>query len=581
MVEARPNRSQQELAPFTIPCVLPGLPAGPGAIPLVDDLNQVEVRQSELLGGDPTAVQAEQVPPAQPRHPRTADFSALSAYMHARGLFDRMRSYGLVLDEFFRHARFPLIVRYRTSINPGPGKDGRTFNAAVDYDPPRTDFGQGQVGAQDLREPLQVRYALGDLKHSASQRDALGIAADPRWSWHEYGHVLLAAATGGLELPFAHSIGDAMAAIACDPDSRLAASYMEGRLRGLTFPWMYAGRRHDRDVWHGWSWCGTFHRPLRLPEYTNNRLRKGYHSEQILSSSLFRLYRSLGGDTVDANGAPDQAARRRAAHYVLYLIMRTIQNMPAAANGGVEGPEQLVNLLVAVDTNTLPDLNQGVPLQGRVGGWSRKVIRWAFEAQGLYGAADDDVVRDAPGEPLNVDVYIDNSRDPSEGRYPRGGYMPVSLHWNAQPGQELWLATDHAMRIQNHRLHVRVRNRNGSPVAAARVRAWIATWAQAQANPPDWDPAAWQANTAAWSELPNSPSPQRNIPANGERQFGPFNLPHQQGRYVVLAAVLCAQDESNINPDQAQPAATAAFATPLIDLVPGDNNLGLKVYRVP
>ena len=586
----RPSRSPQELSPFTVQRPLPGIPAGAPPYLLQDDQipPQVEVRESELLDGDPNVVRTVNVPL---RDPRSDDFSAVSAYVHARDLFDRMRSYGLVPHDYFRFARFPLIVRYRATIT--TGDDGRTVNAAVDYDPPRIDFGQGWVGGQDVREPLQVRYALGDLKRSAGpaprrhrlqpppDREPLGIVADPRWSWHEFGHVLLAAATGALELPFAHSAGDAFAAIACDPNSRLAAAHQGGAYRGLTFPWIHAGRRHDRNVYLGWSWCGTYHRPLRFPDYVDNAQRKGYQSEQILSSSLFRLYRALGGDTVDATGAPDGAARLRAADYVIYLMMRAIQNLPAAVNGSAETPEQFVQFLMEADTGTWPAA--GGPLDRRVGGWSHKVVRWAFEAQGLYGPGGDDVVNNAPGEPPAVDVFIDNGRPDSEGSYPRGGYMPVSLVWSTPAaGQEPWLATAHAMRIQNGRLRVRVRNRNGAQVPQVRVRAWYARWQQGQPTPPDWDPSAWAGGSAVWTELGNSPDGPHNIPVNGERQFGPFNhLPGQPaGRYVVLAAAFCEPDQVNINAGVPLPLPTATNATPLLDLVIGDNNLGLMIYTV-
>ena len=69
-------------------------------------------------------------------------------------------------------------------------------------------------------------------------------------------------------------------------------------------------------------WLG---RALKLPD--EDRLRhKGYWTEQILSTSLFRLYRCLGGDTVGAGTQePDVDARKRASDYVVYLIMRALQ----------------------------------------------------------------------------------------------------------------------------------------------------------------------------------------------------------------------------------------------------------------
>ena len=110
------------------------------------------------------------------------------------------------------------------------------------------------------------------------------------------------ASVGELQFRFAHSPGDALAAIVADPESKLA---MDPNWRGSTFPWVFLPRRHDRCVSHGWSWGGSMHYALsQVPESQAPR-RKGYWSEQILSSSLFRLYRCLGGDTTKV-GSPDQ-----------------------------------------------------------------------------------------------------------------------------------------------------------------------------------------------------------------------------------------------------------------------------------
>ena len=581
IVDARANRSPEELSAFTEPCNVPGLVAG-NPVTLTDDLGQVEVRESELLGGNPATRKQIYLP--LDGDPRTDDFAALSSYMHARQLFDRMRSYGLSPEEYFKFAKLPLVVRYRATISPGPGKDGRTVNAAVDYDPPNSEFGQPKNEMQDLRKPLQVRFALGDLRRSFSQREPLGVATDPRWAWHEFGHVLLAARTGGLELPFVHSVGDALAAIACDPQSRLA-TYQAGRFRGLTFPWAHIARRHDRSASHGWSWSGTFHRQGRMPQYSSNRQRKGYQSEQILSSSLFRLYRCLGGDTLlppdgDGHRAPDTAARLRAADYVIYLVLKAMEAFPPAVAGSVESPLQLLDAIVRADCDTLPEANPQLPLYDRVGGWARKVIEWAFESQGLSRVLDEDTVNDGPGEPPAVDVFIPNLRPVAEGD--AGGYMPVSLDWHgAGPlaGEPSWLARQpDGMRIHNRRLTITVHNRGTSQADNVRVRAWWARW---NVGAPPWAPAAWAANAnhPIWTEL-RGPNYQHDIPAGGSHQFphSTDRLPNQAGRYLVLAAALCAEDEPNINADAYPTLPTAVNPTPLMDLVAGDNNLGLIVH---
>ena len=69
-----------------------------------------------------------------------------------------------------------------------------------------------------------------------SPAEPLGIAADARWIWHEIGHVLLTTSVGELEFRFAHSPGDALAAIVSDPRSALAT---DPNWRGATFPWVF------------------------------------------------------------------------------------------------------------------------------------------------------------------------------------------------------------------------------------------------------------------------------------------------------------------------------------------------------
>ena len=73
-----------------------------------------------------------------------------------------------------------------------------------------------------------MHFALADLSTRArkpwdgttrSPAVPLGIAADARWIWHEIGHVLLTTSVGELQFRFAHSPGDALAAIVLDPES--------------------------------------------------------------------------------------------------------------------------------------------------------------------------------------------------------------------------------------------------------------------------------------------------------------------------------------------------------------------------
>jgi hypothetical protein len=438
IVDARPNRAPDRLTNYWQGAALPGLPGTSASwTPLTDDLVQVDVLQSRLADPAADETKTTSVVPICIPHPRTNWFAALSAYQHARGLFDTMRGYGLLPETFFRFASLPLHIRYRAPIDPGPGRDGRTVNAQVDYDPPDHDMvGMGATSPPPLK-PLQVRFALGDLRRSRSRREPLGLSTDERWSWHEYCHVLLAAATGALELPFSHSAGDALAAIMGDPDSALSVNQER---RGLTFPWVYLHRCHDRSVFNGWSWSGRLHRQARFTTNSNRR-HKGYESEQIMSTSLFRLYRALGGDTVS-----DRVVRKRAANYTAYLVMRAIDLLGPAALMPADTPGDFVLALIAADTGTLP-VSSG-PLAERVGGWAAKVVGWAFEAQGLDARRDPLDVFDAPGEPPEVDIYVDNGRPPAR-RLHAG---PAGLeHGGAAVGVAREPEWNHGHRLDRHR----------------------------------------------------------------------------------------------------------------------------------
>ena len=230
-----------------------------------------------------------------------------------------------------------------------------------------------------------------------TQAEPLGIAGDARWMWHEFGHILLMASVGELEFRFAHSAGDALAAIASDPFSALAG---DPRTRGATFPWVFVPRRHDRCVTHGWSWCGSMHRPLSVLASADIIRRKGYRSEQILSSSLFRLYLCLGGDTKLANDTPDRKTRESASHYVVYLIIKAIGLLGDAGKVPTALVDGFVSALIDADVGTETfdiDVSTGAA-PTRVGGCAFKPARWAFEAQGLY-APDLASINDRPGSP--------------------------------------------------------------------------------------------------------------------------------------------------------------------------------------
>ena len=590
LVEARPNRSSIELEHFRHPIALAGL--GAGRVLLREPSGWFEVRQSKLVDRAANQDNVQLADGGSIKAARSNDFAAVSAYRQLCDLFEKIAGFGLQPLDLFRFSNFPIIVRYRATMLRGPGKDGKTVNAQVDFDPP--DIALGTVAptapAPNPRKSMQIRMALADVQRSSSGREPLGIAADARWNWHEFGHLLLAGSTGKLEFAFAHSAGDALAAIVSDPRSRLAADTRRHGMRGATFPWVYLNRRHDRQVELGWSWSGTYHRPLRFDLTNCNCRHKGYESEQILSTTLFRLYRALGGDTVNwASGASaaDLDMRLDASDYTAYLVLRAIGSLGSSASMPAQTVEQFANALVYADIATQHSTT-GL-LKNRVGGCAYKVVRWAFEQQGLYAGVAADRVHDAVGLPPAVDVYIDDLRSTEDATHKAGEYTPVSLDWrNATPpwptASPPWHASAQGMSIDrsvpaNPKLTVMVGNRGTSQATEVNVSGWYVAWPQGVEAPP------WNRNN--WTPLSPAVVGPATIASKTSSPFGPFTgLPASSGRYLLLAEVHARGDRANtFNDTAAGPLVDdlpcALGDARLVDLVAGDNNLGLLVYTVP
>ena len=567
----------------------------PGFVLEDHGLGPTTPKSADLTGGPPV---------------RSNDASAVEAYWNVKQFFDRLRAYGLPPDSYFRIAPLPLEVHYRSGIPPGPGKDGQTVNARVRVKGLPDNF-EGPVRPGAF---IELHFALADLSTRArkpwdgrtrSPAEPLGIAADSRWVWHEIGHVLLTTSVGELQFRFAHSPGDALAAIVSDPESTLAT---DPNWRGSTFPWVFLPRRHDRCVLQGWSWSGGLHYGLSQVEDSAGPRRKGYWSEQILSSSLFRLYRSIGGDTTvvvrppvpGVLPPPDLYARRSASHYCVYLIMRGIQILGTSLGVPTNEPDQFVSALIDADIDTatstpswhvvfppvFPPPPPPPPVSAvtfdRIGGCVHKVIRWAFEAQGLYRSFTN-----APGYPPPVDVYIADLRPTSEStpggviNYGPGSYNPVSLEWDPNQVQAdpppKWQADPAAISLSaTGEISVVVGNRGNAPAQAVSVSVWWKRWPAGP--PPKWD----ITSAGGWQQCLLTGPATQNIAPGGQVTFSTFAaVPLPAGtRYLLLAQATCLDDRANI--DAGPPATNLPCSqkpTPLVDLVANDNNLGLRVLR--
>jgi hypothetical protein len=508
---------------------------------------------------------------------RSNEFAAVNAYVRATDFIQRVLACGLDPVTALPYVTFPLAVRYRGGIHPGR-MDGNTVNAQVRWLLPPTDIPNGpQPGT------AEVSLALADLRLNP-KRVPLGIAADARWAWHEWSHVMLAGRSGLLEFPFAHSAGDALAAIISDPDSGLADDL---KWRGVTFPWVTVpDRYHDRDVHQGWGWAGWFYQRERdfaeAPEVCD---KSPYWSEQIQSSSLFQMYRSLGGDAMtDGAGSPtlDRAYRRAISDYSTYLILRAIATMPSASTHLIDTPDKFVKLLDDADAGTETFVSNGMTF---IGGAAGKVIRWAYQHQGLYTDPNLPYPVNAPGLCPDVDLYIEDKAKR------KGGYQPLSYlkdDWHAARTSMLVvrkpIERTHQAKVKHGvkaYLLVFVRNCGRLTSYPVTVRAWVAPVA-ANGDIPPWRSADWQALFQNGAPVPPTVDPET---AGGPDRIWTFEwTPTAAGQeYALFAEASSGDDSSNIDPLTGLPCASVATGGPDASAMPYlvgcDNNLGLIVVE--
>ncbi len=422
----------------------------------------------------------------------TNDFAASNAYFHYDGAYRLVEAMGFNVTDYF---------------------DGTTFPVPVDH--------QGEGAAVNAHAIGNAAgNGMGKFTNGlAASGCAVGIAADVRVPLHEFGHALLWDHVNSPNFGFCHSAGDTLGALLCDPGS-LAPD------RFVTFPFVNIGRRHDRDVAGGWAWGGTRHDTQ-------------YGSEQILSTLLFRVYRSTGGD--DAV----RVVQEFAARYLIFLIIKAIGTLTVTTTN----PEVFATALMDADEST-------TSFEGHPGGAWHKVIRWSFEQQGLYQPPGAPTPVAQPGAPPDIDVYIDDGR---AGAY--APYLPNFANtadiWNRHfpdggVGHEEPLAGFPSY------AYVRVRNRGTQPATDPAVKLFQADPASGLAWPGAWTPAATPQLAAAGP-----------LPPGGQAVVGPFGwTTPTAGAISLLASASATGDPSNAD--------TVNGPLPHWRLVPFDNNLAQR-----
>ena len=383
-----PNATSAALNAVRVSRVLPGLGPPSGGADPQQSLSGENVQLSDVEL--PTvAAPTEDVGTDFNYDARTDNFAAVNAYYLCDKFFRLLDGMGFTRTSFFTPTNFPTPVDHRGLQDPTDCALGQCINAHC-------------LGTSTGDAIRQTAFALADDVNTANP---IGIANDYRVVVHELGgHGVLYPHVHSANFRFAHSAGDGVAAILSDPGSQAANRF-------VTFPWVNIGRQHDRTPAAGWGWASEVAlNPFRTnPDPANTDDPNlpwdngGYNTEQVLSTTHFRIYRSIGGDSAVL------ATQQFAARVTVYLIMRAIGSLshlaPPLNAGDWEG--------------SLEGADQGDWLtENLTGGCYRKVIRWSFERQGLYQPSGTATPNNNEGAPPAIDVYIDDGRG---GEY---GYQP-------------------------------------------------------------------------------------------------------------------------------------------------------------
>ena len=423
---------------------------------------------------------------------RSNDFAAVNAYYHNDRFFRLVEELGFPLATYFDGTSFPVDIDHR-------GFSGANNAHCI---------GDGDGIAHAC-------YGLIDNTGGTPVGNAL------EWSvvLHELaGHGILYDHVGSANFGFSHSAGDSFAIILND----FASAWHNGGAidRFVRSPFRQNLRRSDRTVAAGWGWGGV-----------NDD--GSYRSEQILSTTMFRVYRSIGGDSTRLT------RREFAARMMTYLMLRAVGTLTPLSNPN--NPAQFLDALLTADAGNWTT-------EGLIGGVYGKVFSWSFEKQDLND-----------GDPPIVDVYIDDGRGGEYEFLP--DHTDTASVWNRnspiirEGHQEPINGTNYAF--------VKIKNRGTSVADNVVVRAFHSKPGAGFVWPNDFQPMT-TPELPAGSLQPNDAE---------EKIIGPFAwtpAENATGHDTILMIVSATGDSSNID--------NFAAGEEIEDwrLVPNDNNIAMR-----
>ncbi len=427
---------------------------------------------------------------------RTNNFAAVNAYYHNDRFFRLVEDLGFPLGDYFDGTSFPVEIDHRGiggannahCIGDGDGIDHACYGL-ID-----------NTGGNPVGNALEWSVVLHELG----------------------GHGILYDHVSSANLGFSHSAGDSFAIILND----FASAWHNGDPidRFIRSPFRQNLRRSDRTVAAGWGWGGA-----------NDDGTRG--SEQILSTTMFRVYRSISGDSTLFS------RREFAARCIAYLMLRAVGTLTPLSNPN--SPAQFLDALLVADSGNWTS-------EGIFGGAYGKVLSWSFEKQNLDN-----------GAPPNVDVYIDDGR---AGEYE---YLPIYSEtetiWNRRIAdgleghQEPTVGTNYA--------YVKIKNRGTSVADDVIVKAFHSKPSAGLVWPDDLQPMT-------TPELPAGTLQPNNTE---EKIIGPFlwtPVENATGDDSMLMIVSAFGDPSNVD--------NFIAGEEIEDwrLVPNDNNIGLRNVKL-
>ena len=379
----------------------------------------------------PNETQPEQADLGSIPHTRTNAFAAASGYQHARNLFDKMRSYGLLPEDYFRRAVLPLHLPGRLTRRDRARTETRSTPASTMIRPIPTTMPLWPTPTSS-----RCRFDTRSVTSSARGRD-LSRSASPR---------------SALELarvrPRAARRLDRRARAPVRPQHRRRAC-RDRRIRPRarrpwrrsTFPWVYSNRAHGRSVASGWGWCGSYHRQDRF----QSRARS---SSRATTPSRSSPPRCSGFTGRSAGRRLGSRTRQSAADYSLpdhardRLARSGHMGRPKHRTSCVGANRATSEVRMSRPATTTPELpcSPGASAAARTRWCAGRSRRRASTRHGVAGHR-------RRARPSAGRGHLHRRLPPGQRRrVPAGSYMPVPLDWRAADAPA-WHATEQAVEV--------------------------------------------------------------------------------------------------------------------------------------